>query len=86
MAILETGDSLSENCATLFSIIGKALEWDRAEGVYFDTLKTELPYFLHWRSDKNPKVTPSVTWDTIFISENNLHPYTIELGIFFDKT
>lgn len=86
ISILETSSSLDKNSASLSRKISKVLEYGRAEAIYFDPAKTELQYFSHRRSDKDPRVTPSVTRDTMSISKNYPRPYTRWLGIYFDKT
>lgn len=85
MAILAISKSLSENCILISEKSRKILEWGKSEGISFDPGKTELQYFSRRRSEKDPTITPSVTWDTKLVSESPFRPYTRWLGIYFDK-
>lgn len=86
VVILATHDSLHDNCCSLSNSLGEVLEWGKAEGITFDPEKSELMHFSRLRNDKDSKITSSVTFGSISVSENRSRPYTRWLRVYFDKS
>ena len=80
IALIETRDSLQENCGRLTASLQEALAWGRGEGITFDPGKTELQHFSRRRADKDPNSTPSINCEGFSISENASRPYTRWFG------
>ncbi|KAI0992026.1 hypothetical protein K3495_g16160, partial [Podosphaera aphanis] len=85
VAILETRNSLQENCTSLTEALKEALAWGREEGITFDPNKSELQHFSRRRVDKDPSSTPVIEFEQFSVAENATRPYTRWLGVYFDK-
>lgn len=86
VATLATKNCLSESCQDLFNSLAVAIEWGKAEGITFYPNKSELQQFSRHRWNEDPLSTPSVTLQSLSVSENTSLCYTRWLGIFWGKT
>ncbi|KAI1001738.1 hypothetical protein K3495_g6468 [Podosphaera aphanis] len=85
VAILETRNSLQENCTSLTEALKEALAWGREEEITFDPNKSELQLFSRRRVDKDPSSTPVIEFEQFSVAEDATGLYTRWLGVYFDK-
>ena len=85
LGLLEISNSLDESARVLSVRLQEALDWGHAEGITFDSEKSELIHFSRRHADKDPSTRPSVTSTAFTVTEDRKKPYLRWLGVLFDR-